>query len=369
MVHGAAFVLMAFVLQRGKRLREEAADGEDGGARKAERMEGAAEARRVSATQQHEVATGAFDLCSALPPDMQWVLCGYLGPADLYRACLVSTQWLSVFGNDRVWTARYCSEFNNHGMPLSTLYLKESWTTSVMSMFSFRSKLEAVCDVPSPDPQVLARRWASCGFGVEHLPKLGQLIEAEGPIESDCCMSLRLLTPLAPVISEQLMWRQRAAGMLQCVSPLVQRSIESLRYFRYDNVECPVFEEGNHFSTDVSFACEIGAAKILCRFAEADSDDDIDFPRFSFTNVATEHTYTCTLYPEDVWKEDMEDGHGHPLRQFEAFRCSLALSKPDALQVIAMLLTAVRRLNCIGPLEEVRYEDVECSDCGHVHLS
>ncbi len=218
---------------------------------------------------------------------------------------------------------------------------------------------------------VLARRWASLGFGLEHLARLGLLVEAEGPVESCCCTALRFMTPLAPVITEQLMWPQRAAELRSRASPLVRPWIDSVRYLRYEHQECPILDEGMHYKMDVSFACELAGGRFVCTFREGETDDDFDFdfPFFVFSHVATEHRLRCTLFPEDLWKEDPDDEHGHPLRQFEEFRCYAGICKSNMLQVIEMLLLVVRRTSCIGPLEELRYEDVTCSDCGHVHLN
>jgi hypothetical protein len=215
---------------------------------------------------------------------------------------------------------------------------------------------------------VAARHWASCGFALDHMNRLTQLIEAEGPVMSSCCAALRFMTSLAPVITEQLMWPQRSAALLARAPPAVKPWIESVRYLRFELLECPVMEEGMHYKLGVSFQCELAGGRFLVYFNDGETDDDFDFefPYFIFVHVETDHRLRVSLFPEDLWKDDPEDLHGHPLRQFEDFRCLAGISKNHMLTLIEVLLTAVRRPTCIGPLEELRYADVECADCGHV---
>ncbi len=44
-----------------------------------------------------------FDLVSALPADLLWVLSKYLNFKEMLNASLVSQQWMAMFGNDEIW--------------------------------------------------------------------------------------------------------------------------------------------------------------------------------------------------------------------------------------------------------------------------
>jgi hypothetical protein len=371
---GAVRFFLTPVEQRAKRRRDDDDAGGEEVARKDERLdEGAgAEERAFSAVVRGRESGDdrAFDLCMALPPDMQWELCRFLGPRELLASCLVSKSWFAVFASDRQWSARYCTEFKNHGEPLPALRLQEDWNVSAMSMYAFRTKLEFLADGDLP-VAVARRRWGSCGFALEHMNRLSQLIEAEGPVESSCCAALRFMTVIAPVITEQLVWPQRSAALLASAPPQVKPWIQSVRYLRFELQECQDLDEGTHYKLGVSFLCDLAGGRFIVHFHEGEPDDDFDFdfPYFVFVHVETDHRMRCTLFPEDLWKDDPEDLHGHPLRQFEDFRCLAGICKGHMLTLIEMLLLVVRRSSCIGPLEELRYQDVECSDCGHVHLN
>ncbi len=307
-----------------------------------------------------------FDMCAALPCDIIWILCNYLTAGDLYKACLVSKEWLELFGNDTLWAHRFtkdfacCDSFAGFG----PMRLKQDGGLPLMSFFAFRTKMEVLCSRKSVEPAVLVRRGRSCDVGLQDMARLTQMMDAEESNDCfDCCPSVRFLTPLAQVVAEQMQWPHRAAPYLENASPEMRRMIESMRYLKSERKECR-FQETD-FSRTFHFAFLLLGKQVVCRFFESDSEEDTDFPQFTLIDASNTDSVSFSLYPEDIWSGEHEI---HPLKLFESVRSMHRIPKAHVPDILEFLLLAVRRSGYIGDRRGLVYADVECGECGNIHL-
>jgi hypothetical protein len=75
--------------------------------------------KRNRASTEHASSTEfVFDLLSALPVDLVWILCRYLTLRDLGVASSVSKNWMMLFGNDKLWSHRFSSKNFCNTQPL-----------------------------------------------------------------------------------------------------------------------------------------------------------------------------------------------------------------------------------------------------------
>ena len=226
----------------------------------------------------------SFDVCSALPLDVAWLLAGFLDPRSLFRCCLVSLAWLDIFGSDAVWRAQFSSVF-----PCRSGFARRLEGPRVMSLFAARCRLETLFSPRSFDCGALARRGAeACEVGRETIEQVMRLAEAEGRLRCvECCSSMEFLPRVAAAVAEQARWRDRSARAVAGSTEFVRSLMSSVRFWKSERRESRFFPAGPDFSQEFLFSFSLRGILYTCAFFESDSEDDRDFPQFTVTNAVT----------------------------------------------------------------------------------